>query len=111
MPTGKMHADEVDTDVALVRRMLAAQFSQWAALPIRPVSSWGTDNAVYRLGDDMVARLPHKKRTAGTLEKERRWLPRVAPLLAQTTVPFAGADHPSWRAWHLLPSRKMAGRQ
>ena len=28
MSAGKMHVDEVDTDVALVRRLLAAQFPQ-----------------------------------------------------------------------------------
>jgi hypothetical protein len=33
----KMHANEVDTDVALVRRLLAGQFPQWADLPIEPV--------------------------------------------------------------------------
>ena len=58
MPAGKMHADEVDTDVALVRRLLATQFSQWADLPIQPVPSAGTDNALYRLDDDMVVQLP-----------------------------------------------------
>ena len=81
MPTGKMHADEVDTDVSLVGRLLAAQFPQWAGLPIEPVPCAGTDNALYRLGDDMVVRLPCRERTSGTLEKERRWLPRLAPLL------------------------------
>jgi aminoglycoside phosphotransferase (APT) family kinase protein len=91
MPTGKLHADEVDTDVSLVGRLLAAQFPQWAGLPIRPVPSWGTDNALYRLGDDMVARLPRRKRTAGTLKKERRWLPRLAPLLP-LAVPVPLAD-------------------
>jgi aminoglycoside phosphotransferase (APT) family kinase protein len=30
----KMHADEVDTDPPLVRRLLADQFPQWADLPI-----------------------------------------------------------------------------
>ena len=54
----RMHADEVDTDASLVRRLLAAQFPQWADLPIEPVPSAGTDNALYRLGDDMAVRLP-----------------------------------------------------
>ena len=76
-----MHANEVDTDVSLVERLLAAQFPQWANLPIEPVESGGTDNALYRLGDDMVVRLPRRERTSATLEKERRWLPRLAPLL------------------------------
>jgi hypothetical protein len=57
MCAGKMHADEVDTDVSLVGRLLAAQFPQWADHPIEPVHSAGTDNALYRLGDDMAARL------------------------------------------------------
>ena len=46
MPAGKMHHDEVDTDVSLVGRLLAAQFPQWADLPIEPVRSAGTDNAL-----------------------------------------------------------------
>jgi len=86
-----MHADEVETDVSLLRRLLAAQFPRWAALPIRPVPSWGTDNALYRVGDDMVARLPRRERTVGTLEKERRWLPKLAPHLP-LAVPVPLAD-------------------
>jgi aminoglycoside phosphotransferase (APT) family kinase protein len=84
MTTRKMHADEVDTDISLVGRLVAAQFPHWADLPVEPVRPFGTDNALYRLGDDMVVRLPRRKRTSETLEKERRWLPRLAPLL-----PFA----------------------
>src|SRR5439155_3615729 len=75
----KMHADEIDTDVALVRRLLAAQFPEWATLPIEPVRSAGTDNALYRLGQDMVVRLPRHLPTVRTLKKERRWLPKLAP--------------------------------
>ena len=50
MTAGKMHADEVDTNIDLVVRLLAAQFPQWAGLPVTPVPSAGTDNALYRLG-------------------------------------------------------------
>ena len=76
-----MHDDEVDTDAALVRRLVAAQFPEWADLAIEPVPFGGTDNALYRLGDDLVVRLPRHERTVGTLEIERRWLPKLAPLL------------------------------
>ena len=58
MTAGKMHVDEADTDASLVRRLLVAQFPQWADLAIEPVPSAGTDNALYRLGDDMAVRLP-----------------------------------------------------
>jgi len=81
MSAGKMHADEVDIDASLVHRLLAAQFPQWTGLPIEPVHSAGTDNALYRLGGDMVVRLPRILGATGQAEKERQWLPRLAPLL------------------------------
>ena len=86
-----MHADEVDTDPALVGRLLAEQFPHWADLPIEAVLPMGTDNALYRLGDDMVARLPRTERTSRRLEKERRWLPRLAPNLP-LAVPMPVAE-------------------
>ncbi|MER6994410.1 aminoglycoside phosphotransferase family protein [Streptomyces sp. NPDC000410] len=90
MATGKMHADEVDTDVSLVRRLLAGQFPQWAGLPIEAVDSAGTVNAVYRLGADMAVRLPRIEGGARDVDRERRWLPRLAPLLpVRIPVPIA----------------------
>jgi aminoglycoside phosphotransferase (APT) family kinase protein len=77
----RMHADEIEIDVSLVRHLLAEQFPHWADLPIEPVLPRGTDNALYRLGEQMVARLPRLERVATTLEKEIAWLPRLAPLL------------------------------
>jgi aminoglycoside phosphotransferase (APT) family kinase protein len=76
-----MHADELLTDVPLVQRLLAAQFPEWAALPIERVPSSGTDNALYRLGDDMVVRLPRIDWAAKDVETDARWLPVLAPLL------------------------------
>jgi aminoglycoside phosphotransferase (APT) family kinase protein len=84
MGAGKMHAGEldiVDIDVALVRRLLAAQFPQWADLPVEPVPSAGTINALYRLGDDMAVRLPRIEGAVKDVDREQRWLPRRAPLL------------------------------
>lgn len=81
MSAGRMHIDEVHTDVSLVGRLLTAQFPQWADLCIEPVHSAGTDNVIHRLGDDMAVRLPRIRRAAGQVDKEHRWLPRLAPLL------------------------------
>lgn len=81
MPAGKMHIDEIDTDVSLVRRLLAGQFPQWANLPIKPVPSAGTQNAIYRLGNDLAVRLPRILGAVSQVEKEHRWLPRLAPHL------------------------------
>jgi aminoglycoside phosphotransferase (APT) family kinase protein len=76
-----MHHDEIDSDSDLVRRLLEAQQPQWADLPIEPVASTGTDNALYRLGDTMVVRLPLRPSSVGAADKEHRWLPALAPHL------------------------------
>jgi aminoglycoside phosphotransferase (APT) family kinase protein len=68
-------------DVALVRRLVASQFPQWADLPVRLVDFDGWDNRTYRLGEDMLVRLPSGDGCAPQVEKEQRWLPKLAPLL------------------------------
>lgn len=79
-----MHEDELETNEALVRRLLAAQFPQWAELPIEALPAGGTDNAIYRLGADLSVRLPRRRDWAPGLDKEFEWLPKLAPVL-----PFA----------------------
>ena len=76
-----MHDDEADIDAELVRRLLASQLPRWADLPLAYVESAGTDNALYRLGDDMVVRLPRIAAATKPIEKEHAWLPRLGPLL------------------------------
>ncbi|MBO0781242.1 MAG: aminoglycoside phosphotransferase family protein, partial [Ktedonobacteraceae bacterium] len=78
---GKMHVDEVDINSSLVRRLLAAQFPQWADQSIEPVQSAGTNNAIYRLGSDMAVRLPRIESATRHMDKEHLWLPRLAPHL------------------------------
>ncbi len=77
----RMHVEEVDTDTALVRRLLRAQHPQWADLPLQRVPSAGTDNAMYRLGDELAVRLPRIGWALDTVAKEQRWLPFLAPQL------------------------------
>ncbi len=100
MGAGRMHADELHTDASLVGRMLAAQFPKWADLPIESVASAGTENAIYRLGDDMAVRLPRRPGATEQVKKLHRWLPSLAPLLPLAVpVPLAGGmpaeDYPS----------------
>ncbi len=76
-----LHSDEADIDEGLVRRLLAAQVPDWSGLGIERVDSAGTSNALYRLGGDMVVRLPLIAGATGQVAKEHRWLPWLAPLL------------------------------
>ena len=77
----RMHDDEIDTDAGLVRRLLRSQHPQWAGLPIERVPSAGTDNAIYRLGDDLAVRLPRIHWAVDALAKEHHWLSFLAPRL------------------------------
>lgn len=76
-----MHPGELTIDAAQVRRLLAAQFPRWAGLPLAPVASAGTDNALFRLGDARVVRLPRIDWAVGQIALEATWLPRLAPHL------------------------------
>ncbi len=83
MSTGNIPADEVDIDVLLVRRLLAVRFPHWPDVPLAPVPSAGTDNALYRLDTEMVVRLPRIDWAVGGVDKERTKsasgsLPRLA---------------------------------
>jgi aminoglycoside phosphotransferase (APT) family kinase protein len=74
-------SDKILIDTPLVRRLVAAQFPQWADLAVRPVQHDGWDNRTFRLGDDLSVRLPSAASYAFQVEKEQRWLARLAPHL------------------------------
>jgi aminoglycoside phosphotransferase (APT) family kinase protein len=81
MAASSTHFDREDIDVALVERLISAQFPQWADLPISPAVPQGWDNKTFRLGAEMSLRLPSAAPYALQVEKEHRWLPELAPHL------------------------------
>ena len=102
-------SEELDIDASLVRRLLAAQFPQWADLGIAPVASAGTDNAIFRLGADMAVRLPRLQRAAGQVEKEQRWLPRLAPLPLAIPEPLGEGEPAEGYPWPWSVYRWLEG--
>src|SRR6266545_8375731 len=111
----KMHADEIETDVALVRRLLAGQFPHWADLSIEPVVSYGTDHDIYRLGDHLAARLPRIGWATGQATKEAKWLPKLAPHLPLAVPVQVAMGHPAegypfeWSVYEWLPGENANG--
>ena len=86
----RMHADELEIDEALVRRLLAEQFPEWADLRLSRVEPAGTVNAIFRLGDELSVRLPRRKGRAEAASKRLDWLPKLAPQLPlEIPVPVA----------------------
>lgn len=110
MSIGKMHVDEIETNGSLVVQLLAAQFPQWAGLPVRPIRSAGTDNALYRLGDDMLVRLPRIHWAVDQVDKEYQWLPRLAPHLPLAVpVPIAKGKPGEGYPWQWVIYRWLEG--
>jgi len=72
---------DLQIDERLVRRLIAHQFPQWAGLELTRVPSAGTDNTMFRLGNDLVVRLPRIATAAADALTEQQWLPRLAALL------------------------------
>lgn len=68
-------------DVETVRHLLTAVQPDLARAALRPVPTAGTDNALFRVGPDLVARLPRVPWAAAQPAREHRWLPQLAPKL------------------------------
>ena len=91
-----MHHDEVDVDEALARRLIDAQFPGYADAPLRIVEPWGTDHAIWRLGDDHVVRFPRIGWAAGQPELEARWLPWLSGRLPVEVPTPVGLGSPAF---------------
>lgn len=102
----RLHADQIDTSVSLVQRLVAEQFPQWADLTVRRVEAFGTDHHLYRLGDDLVARLPIIGWAVDQARSDERWLPVLAPHLpVALPVPLAVGEpgHGYPFPWAVVP--------
>lgn len=111
MSTGPLHPDEHPVDEALVRRLVAGRFPQWADLAVVRFPSGGTVNAMYRLGGGMVVRLPLVKGGAEDVATEQEWLPRLAQQLPTPIPEVLGVGEPAegypwpWSVHRWLPGR------
>jgi aminoglycoside phosphotransferase (APT) family kinase protein len=117
MPPSRLHADQVDIDEVVARRLIAEQLPRYARLPLHRVASGGTENAVFRLGSALALRMPLTPGAVGGLLTEVRWLPVVAgrvsldvPEVVATGLPGEGYPFP-WAVLTWLPGEDaLSGR-
>jgi aminoglycoside phosphotransferase (APT) family kinase protein len=99
-----LHRDEIRIDETVVRELLGQQCPRWAGMSLTPAGA-GTENTMFRLGSDLLVRLPRTVEKASSLRKEQAWLPRLSPWLP-VAVPepvYAGAPAPVFPAdWSVL---------
>ncbi len=108
-----MEREEISA--ALAARLVAAQFPQWAELPVTQLAMNGWDNVTFRLGDTMSVRLPAAEGYAAQVDKEHQWLPILsAQLPLPIPEPLArgepGFGYPwPWSIYRWLPGTPAAG--
>ncbi|MBE1575572.1 aminoglycoside phosphotransferase family protein [Amycolatopsis roodepoortensis] len=99
----------VVVDENLVRKLIAARFPRWAGRTVERWPSGGTVNAMFRLGEDMVVRLPLAESGAKDVALEQKWLPRIASRLPTPIPEVLGAGSPAdgypwpWSVYRWLP--------
>lgn len=73
-----LHHDELAVDVHHVRQLVDQSLPQYAHLPLQSLTSSGSSNALFRLGNALLVRVPRQPGGSTAIEKEARWLPAVA---------------------------------
>ena len=76
-----MSLQTAEVNESLVRALLEDQFPQWAKLPVHPISQGGWDNRTFRIGNELVARLPSAADYEAAVRREQRWLPYLRSCL------------------------------
>ena len=89
MAAHDMPAAEIEVTEHLVRQLLAEQQPGLADRPLTLVAN-GWDNVIFRLGDDLVVRLPRRDAAAELVLNEHRWLPELESTLP---IPISAPVH------------------
>jgi aminoglycoside phosphotransferase (APT) family kinase protein len=76
-----LHSDEIPIDAELVRRLVGRVMPAYADTPVRRLASSGSTNALFRLGEELLVRLPRQPGGSQAISKEAKWLPVLGPLL------------------------------
>jgi aminoglycoside phosphotransferase (APT) family kinase protein len=103
--TGRLHDDELDLDVPLVRSLVHSLSPAYDDLPLRRLEASGSTNALFRLGGDLLVRLPRQPGGSATIEKEERWCPHVAPALGVAVPEIVAVGDPGFgytERWSLV---------
>jgi aminoglycoside phosphotransferase (APT) family kinase protein len=76
-----LHTDEIPIDTGLVRALVDRMMPEYGHLPVRQLASSGSTNRLFRLGEDLLVRLPRQPGGSAAVSKEARWLPVLGPAL------------------------------
>ncbi|HEX7196301.1 MAG TPA: aminoglycoside phosphotransferase family protein [Candidatus Limnocylindria bacterium] len=92
-------------DVTLVRELVDQTFPEFSSLRLEALQLSGSSNALFRLGEDLLVRLPRQPGGSATIQKEARWLPWIGPLLPTAVPEIVGLGEPGFgypERWSVL---------
>lgn len=90
----KLHENEIRIDLPLVRQLVAAQFPEFRHLPIAELGATGSTNKQYRLGDELLVRLPRQPRGGAGIMKEARWTAEIGKHLSVAVPEILAVGQP-----------------
>jgi aminoglycoside phosphotransferase (APT) family kinase protein len=93
---GRLHEDELPIDLDLVRRLVDRSFPEHSALDLRALDASGSSNALFRLGDELLVRVPRQPGGSATITKESRWVPFVASRLSVAVPRVLAVGEPAF---------------
>lgn len=90
-----LHDDEIPIDTGLVRALVGRALPGLRGLPVRRLDASGSSNALFRLGDELLVRLPRQPAGSAVIAKEARWLPVLRhwlPVAVPEVISVCGPD-------------------
>jgi len=100
-----LHKDEITIDIALVRTLLDTQFPEYAAEPLSRLGESGSTNVLFRLGTDLLVRLPRQPGGSAGIDKEQRWtsvVGRHLPVAVPEIVALGNPGNGYRERWSLV---------
>jgi aminoglycoside phosphotransferase (APT) family kinase protein len=91
---GGLHDDEIPIDTGLVRALVNRAMPGYVDLPVRRLASSGSSNALFRLGEHLLIRLPRQPGGSATISKEAKWLPVLGASLPVGVPEVVGVFEP-----------------
>lgn len=91
-----LHADELHIDEAALRALIDRDLPEHAHRPLARLRASGSTNALYRLGSDLLVRLPRQPGGGESIAKEARLTPLLAAALPVAVPEVVALGNPGF---------------
>jgi len=91
-----LHENEIPIEVRLVRKLVDDQFPDYAGLPLHRLGASGSTNVLFRLGDELLVRLPRQPGGSVAIGKERRWSGEIGRQLPVAVPEIVAIGEPAF---------------